>query len=103
MSPLKLDTNKYNAEFQIKDKKLDDCFSLLKKDIDFKTPNYNINISSSASENYIQVYTPPTEKNCITIEPLTAPSNSLNNNLGLQILNPGEEYNVNWKIELNNN
>lgn len=103
MSPIKLTTNNYNSEFQIKDKNLDDCFSLLKNNIEFKTPNYNINISSSVNENYIQVYTPPTEKNCIAIEPLTAPPNSLNNNIGLQILNPDEEYSINWKIELNNN
>ncbi len=103
MSPIKLTTNNYNSEFQIKDKNLDDCFSLLKNNIEFKTPNYNINISSSANENYIQVYTPPTEKNCIAIEPLTAPPDSLNNNIGLQILNPEEEYTINWKIELNNN
>jgi len=102
MSPLKLTTNNYNSEFQIKDEKLDDCFSLSKYDVDFKTPNHNINISSSANENYIQVYTPPTEKNCIAIELLTAPPNSLNNNIRLQILNPDEEYNVNWKIKLNN-
>ena len=103
MSPIKFAPNNYNSDFHIKDKKLDDCFSLTKNYVNFQTPNYNINISSSANENYIQVYTPQTEKNCIAIEPLTAPPNSLNNNIGLQILNPDEEYNINWKIELTNN
>jgi aldose 1-epimerase len=100
MSPLRFAANNYNSEFQIEDKKLDDCFSLLKNAIGFKTPNYNVNLRSSASENYIQVYTPSTEKDCIAIEPLTAPPNCLNNNIGLLILNPDETYTVNWTIEL---
>jgi len=101
MSPLKLTANNYNSEFQIKDKKLDDCFLLLKNGIKLKTPNYNLNIHSSASENYIQVYTPSTEKDCIAIEPLTAAPNCLNNNIGLQILNPDDAATVKWTIELN--
>ncbi len=103
MSPVKFKPNNYNSDFQIKDTKLDDCFFMLKNDIDFETPKYRLNIKSTAIENYIQVYTPTTEKNYIAIEPLTAPPNSLNNKIGLQILNPDEEYNVNWRIEINNN
>lgn len=103
MSLVKFSQNNYQSEFQIKNTKLDDCFEIVKSDVGFITRDYKINIASTLKENYVQVYTPPSEENHIAIEPLTAPPNSLNNKIGFQLLNPGENYSVCWKIKLNKN
>lgn len=87
------------SAFEIKDKKLDDCFILNTNEIQFKTPNYTLQIKSSSKENFLQIYTPP-KANVIAIEPTTGVSDSFNNNMGLQILEPDESYLVNWQLKL---
>ena len=91
-----------DKKFQIKNKKFDDCYIINHKNLNFETPNYSINLNSSSNKNYFQIYT-PNELNAIAIEPMTGPSNSFNNNLGLKILNPNETYSIDWKIKLTNN
>lgn len=88
-------------EVKIKDSKLDDCYFLNSNTIEFKTPKYHLEITSNAENNFLQIYTPPKE-NVIAIEPTTGISNSFNNKIGLKILNPNEEYLVNWKLKLTN-
>ncbi|MFD0988876.1 aldose 1-epimerase [Mariniflexile jejuense] len=85
--------------FEIKDKKLDDCFILNNNQIQFNTPNYKLQIASSSNENFLQIYTPP-KANVIAIEPTTGVSDSFNNNMGLQILEPDNSYLVNWTLKL---
>lgn len=103
MIPIKIEEiSLIDKKFQIKNKKFDDCYIINHKNLNFETPNYSININSSSNKNYFQIYTPK-ELNTIAIEPMTGPSNSLNNNLGLKILKPNETYSINWKIKLTNN
>lgn len=84
---------------EIKDKKLDDCFILNTNKTQFNTPNYQLVISASSKENFLQIYTPP-KANTIAIEPTTGVSDSFNNKIGLQTLNPNETYQVNWNVQL---
>lgn len=102
MIPTKIEDVSINGSIQIKDKRFDDCFILNTNNIGFKTPNYYINLSSSSKENYLQVYT-LNEKHSIAIEPITGPASSFNHKRGLQILDPDEIYEVNWKIKLEEN
>ncbi len=88
--------------FEIKDKKLDDCFVLSTNQIQFKTPDYSLAIFTSSKENYLQLYT-PNKPNTIAIEPCTGVSNSFNNKLGLQILESGKIYDISWSIKLDTN
>lgn len=83
--------------FEIKDKQLDNCYALTSGTIVFNTPKYKMTIDSSGQENYFQMYTPP-KPNTIALEPVTGISNSFNNQVGLQELKSGEEYNINWKV-----
>ncbi|PHR72847.1 MAG: aldose 1-epimerase [Lutibacter sp.] len=99
MIPIKIENISAPKIIQIKNKTFDDCYILNNNSVSFKTPEYNILINSSSDENYLQVYT-PSIKNNIAIEPKTGPANSFNNKLGLQVLNPNEIYNINWKIKL---
>lgn len=92
-------TIKNEALFEIKDQKLDDCFILNNNQIQFNTPNYKLQITASSKENFLQIYTPP-KANVIAIEPTTGVSDSFNNNMGLQILEPDNSYLVNWALKL---
>jgi len=83
--------------FQINDKQLDDCYVLKDNLIEFTTPDYTIKIGSDTKENYLQLYT-PANQNKIAIEPMTGVSDSFNNKLGLQILEPNKAYNLKWNI-----
>lgn len=87
-------------DFSLKDKQLDDCFFLKNNKVAFNTPKYSIEISSSAKENYLQLYT-PSNKPIIAIEPMTGISNSFNNKIGLQVLKPNETYSIIWNVKCN--
>ncbi|MFG6687357.1 aldose 1-epimerase [Mariniflexile sp. HNIBRBA6329] len=87
------------SNFEIKDKKLDDCFILNTNQTQFNTPDYKLLISASSKENFLQIYTPP-KANTIAIEPTTGVSDSFNNKMGLQILKPNETYQLNWSVKL---
>lgn len=89
------DTNK---TFEIKDKKLDDCFLLNTNIIRFTTPSYDLEISASSNETFLQLYTPP-RANTIAIEPTTGVSDSFNNKIGLQLLESGKTYSIDWDIK----
>ena len=88
--------------FNIENKQLDDCWILDSDKIHFKTPKYILEFESNADKNFMQAYTPP-RANTIAIEPTTGVSNSFNNKIGLQTLNPSEEYSLTWKINIKNN
>ena len=90
---------KNDDEIKFKDQKLDDCFILESNRVEFRTPEYNFELISSANENFLQIYTPDKE-NTLAIEPTTGVSDSFNNSIGLQILKPGEIYTVDWEIRM---
>ncbi len=90
-------TNSQN--FELKNKKLDDCFYLDANLVEFVTPAYCFQLTSSEKENFLQIYTPKV-KNTIAIEPTTGISNSFNTEIGLKKLLPKETYRVTWKLNL---
>ncbi|ARV16193.1 aldose 1-epimerase [Polaribacter sp. SA4-12] len=85
----------------IEDKQLDDCWVLNSDKVQFNTPKYQLNFSSSVKDNFLQAYTPP-RLNTIAIEPTTGVSDSFNNKIGLQTLQPNKEHSITWKININN-
>jgi len=87
------------VSFQIKDNQLDDGYVLAGNKIEFATPGYNMIIQAISQENFLQLYT-PSKPNTIAIEPMTGISDSLNNELGLLILNSGKAYQVSWHIDI---
>lgn len=87
--------------FEIKDKQLDDCYILDSNNIIFKTPDFDLEIKASSKETFMQMYTPP-KANIIAIEPTTGVSDSFNNKIGLQVLNPRESYGLEWSVEITN-
>jgi aldose 1-epimerase len=87
-----------NGKLTIEQKQLDDCFQLDTTKVIFSTPNYDLKIKSNTKNGFLQVYTPPI-KNCIAIEPVSGISNSFNNNIGLEILQPKEIKNVSWSLD----
>jgi aldose 1-epimerase len=86
------------GKLTIGQKQLDDCFQLDTTKVIFSSPNYDLEIKSSTKNGFLQVYTPPI-KNCIAIEPVSGISNSFNNNIGLEILEPKEIKNVSWSLD----
>lgn len=86
--------------FKIGNQQLDDCWVLNSGNINFKTPSYELKMSSDGDNNFLQVYTPPFE-NIIAIEPTTGVSDSFNNKIGLQTLDPNTEYRITWNLQLN--
>ena len=87
--------------FQLKDIKLDTGYKLDNNQVEFLTPEYQLKIEASSTENYLQVYT-PSESNIIAIEPMTGATDSFNNKMGLQILNPKENYTIQWTLTIEN-
>ena len=85
--------------FEVKDKQLDDCWMLDSNTITFITPKYQLLISSSQDNNFLQLYTLP-KTNYIAIEPTTGVSDSFNNKIGLQILNSKDIYTITWSLKI---
>lgn len=92
-------TENYKSNKNLALKKLDDCFRLTDKKISFITPEYHLEMESEMGLDYLQIYTPD-NPNCIAIEPLTGVSNSFNNKIGLQILQPNETFTTSWNLNL---
>ncbi|TYA78586.1 aldose 1-epimerase [Seonamhaeicola marinus] len=96
-----IDTDTSTA-IKIEGQQLDDCWILDSDEVVFKTPAYNLHFNATGTNNFLQVYTPPKE-NTIAIEPTTGVSDSFNNEIGLQTLNPDDSYSITWKLTLKNN
>ncbi len=86
--------------FTIDNKQLDDCFFLEDNKVSFSTPKYQIQIKSNVKENFLQLFVPK-DLPVIAIEPMTGISNSYNNNIGLQILEPQKLYSIIWNLDFN--
>ena len=95
----KIEAYKANAVFNVENKPLDDCFILNSNTIGFKPPNYQLEISTNQIENYVQLYTPENLP-LIAIEPMTGVSNSFNNNIGLQVLQPNTSFSLKWNVKI---
>ena len=100
-SNITIDVEKADVQnnLRIKNNQLDDCWRLRSGEVIFKTPKYHLNFNATGRNNFLQVYTPP-KKNIIAIEPTTGVSDSFNNTIGLQTLNPGKTYNKTWKLQI---
>lgn len=85
--------------FQLQGVKLDNGYLLLTNEIDFSSPEYALNLKSTAKENFLQLYT-PNQPNTIAIEPMTGAANNFNNKIGLQTLQPNTTYNVKWYMAI---
>ncbi|WP_299047675.1 aldose 1-epimerase [uncultured Polaribacter sp.] len=93
----KIVENPDKENFKIEDKKLDDCYFLADNLVAFSTPKYNLKITSNASKNFLQLYT-PNGFPLIAIEPMTGVSDSFNNKIGLQVLEPKETHVISWNL-----
>ena len=90
---------KNNSAINLKDAELDDAFKVDAKMVQLKTSRYSLHMRSSETENYIQVYLPKNSKH-IAIEPMTGVSNSFNNKIGLQFIEPGSNYSLQWDLRI---
>lgn len=76
----------------------DDGFSLEEPTCKLETTDYSLALQfDTGSEPYLQIYTPD-HRQSIAIEPMTCVTDSLNNGIGLEALDPGESYQ--WSIEM---
>ncbi|MGM5469469.1 aldose 1-epimerase [Flavobacteriaceae bacterium LMO-SS05] len=89
----------WDKPLKIGDKTFDDCYILSSNIAELKTPEYHLNFSFSSKNSYLQLFTPDHRKS-IAIEPQTAPGNSFNSKVGLQVLKPEETYSLKWKINI---
>lgn len=87
--------------YQLEGVKLDDGYKLQNNTLEFCTPEYHLNITSTSKENYLQLYT-PNNHNVIAIEPMTGAADSFNNKIGLQTLRPNDSYIVKWNVTFEN-
>jgi aldose 1-epimerase len=83
--------------FELKGVSLDTGYPLKTNEIQFTTPEYDMNIRTTSKENFLQLYTPDSQ-NVIAIEPMTGPTDNFNNKIGLQTLQPNETYLVKWSL-----
>ena len=94
-----IDTEEFSSKMPLSlNKKIfDDAFILEHPSIEFYTPEYDLVLTSSEKENFLQLYT-PMNTNAIAIEPMTGVSDSFNNKIGLKELFPGKNYDIEWVI-----
>ncbi|MBA6152184.1 aldose 1-epimerase [Gelidibacter maritimus] len=86
----------------LKNKDLDDCWQIKGTDVKFDTPFYKLVLSSSETDAFLQLYTPPKE-HIIAIEPTTGVSDSFNNNIGLKFLEPRKTFEIDWALKVYTN
>lgn len=91
--------SKASEKFEIHNKQLDDCFVLNDNTVQFTTPEYKIEITQNSKKSFLQLYTPKGIP-VIAIEPMTGISNSFNNKIGLQVLEPRRNYTFNCTLTL---
>tara|TARA_B100001057_G_scaffold193744_1_gene194576 strand:- start:1781 stop:2698 length:918 start_codon:yes stop_codon:yes gene_type:complete len=78
---------------------LDDAYILQAPVVEFITPEYDVKLTASETETYLQLYT-PTGLSAIAIEPMTGVSDSFNNKIGLKELHPKETFQIFWDLEV---
>ena len=70
---------------------VDDCFLLNDELVQWRLQGFDFQLKSSGLD-YLQVFSVP-EKDFIAIEPVTAPSDSFNNGIGLKVLESKASFN----------
>ena len=70
---------------------MDDCFLLNDELVQWRLQGFDFQLKSSGLD-YLQVFSVP-EKDFIAIEPVTAPSDSFNNGIGLKVLESKASFN----------
>ena len=85
--------------FSLKNKTLDDAYILNDNTVEFSTSKYDLKLSSSQNENYLQLYTPK-DFDAIAIEPMTGISDSFNNKIGLKELSPKKSFEITWSLDV---
>ena len=78
---------------------LDDAYILQTPVVEFITPEYDVKLTASETETYLQLYT-PTGLSTVAIEPMTGVSDSFNNKIGLKELHPKETFQIFWDLEV---
>lgn len=87
-----------SESFAIGELMFDDGYSLAGPSCEFETPEYLVQLDFDyGDEPYLQIYTPPHRKS-IAIEPMTCITDSFNNGIGLEALDPGQSYR--WSIDM---
>ena len=94
--------HKESMPFSLSNKTLDDCFTLNTNTVLFNTPDFELALQSTSKNKYFQIYTPPIA-NTIALEPCTGGSDSFNNGIGLQILQPKQQSDGIWSLTLHKN
>ncbi len=95
----KVKEHKESMPFTIKDKFLDDCYTLKTNTVLFNTPDFELALQSTSQNKFFQIYTPPIA-NTIALEPCTGVSDSFNNGIGLQVLAPNEQSDDIWSLTI---
>jgi aldose 1-epimerase len=84
---------------QIKKTQFDDCFITQDNKVAFTTPNYILTLQTNPSNKYFQIYNPK-DSNNIALEFMSGVSNSFNNKIGLQELNPNKTYSTSYVLNI---
>ena len=79
--------------------RLDNCFQLKSNEIKFSTPNYLLSLSCDCDPIFLQIYNPPF-KDLFAIELTSGISNSLNNEIGLDVLEQYKSRKISWKLSI---
>lgn len=87
-------------QIQLKNRFLDDCFSILERKVELVTPTHSLSVVGEYISKFVQFYTPKNEK-LVAIEPMTGISNSFNNKKSLLVLRPKEVFTTRWNVALN--
>lgn len=93
--------NLANKPILLADEKFDTCFSINQFNTAscvLENQTMKLNYYGSASMPFLQIFT-PNELNNIAIEPLSSLPNSLNNSIGLTVLQPDETKKFYWAIQ----
>lgn len=85
--------------YSLKDATLDDGYILATDGVQLVTPDYKMTLKSSSKQTYLQLYT-PNDANSIAIEPMTGACDSYNNEIGLQVLHPNQNFNIEWTVSI---
>ncbi|SDB65504.1 aldose 1-epimerase [Flavobacteriaceae bacterium MAR_2010_188] len=95
----KLESCELPTEFEVKEQEFDDCFKLNDRDVLLKTSEYNLKISTSTKDMFVQLYIPES-RDAIAIEPMTVAPDSFNNKFGLMELKSKKEFRITYKLEV---
>jgi len=98
MIPEEKEEAQLKNRFIIEEKSFDDGFTLDEPTCSLETPDYKLSLQfDTGSEPYLQIYTPEHRKS-IALEPMTCITDALNNGIGLEALDPGQDYQ--WSIQM---